>query len=109
MTETQGLSVDVESLRAEVRDKYRAVAVAPDASTTSTPADPSPPNSATTAKSWMRCPTWPSSPSLESPTRCRSEHSNPANASWTSVRAPGSTRSSPRTPSPRPALSSVST
>ena len=31
MTETQGLSVDVESLRAEVRDKYRAVAVAPDA------------------------------------------------------------------------------
>ena len=31
MTETQGLPVDVETLRAEVVEKYRAVAVAPDA------------------------------------------------------------------------------
>jgi len=31
MTETQGLPVDVDTLRAEVRDKYRAVAVEPDA------------------------------------------------------------------------------
>ena len=31
MTETHKLPVDVESLRAEVRDKYRAVAVEPDA------------------------------------------------------------------------------
>jgi SAM-dependent methyltransferase len=31
MTEPQGLPVDVETLRAEVRDKYRAVAVEPDA------------------------------------------------------------------------------
>ena len=31
MTETQGLPVDVETLRAEVREKYRAVAVAPNA------------------------------------------------------------------------------
>jgi arsenite methyltransferase len=31
MTETQGLPVDVETLRAEVQEKYRAVAVAPDA------------------------------------------------------------------------------
>jgi SAM-dependent methyltransferase len=31
MTETQGPPVDVESLRAEVQEKYRAVAVAPDA------------------------------------------------------------------------------
>jgi arsenite methyltransferase len=31
MTETQGLPVDVESLRAEVQEKYRAVAFAPDA------------------------------------------------------------------------------
>ena len=29
MTETQGLPVDIESLRAEVQEKYRAVAVAP--------------------------------------------------------------------------------
>ena len=29
MTETQGLPVDVEALRAEVQEKYRAVAVAP--------------------------------------------------------------------------------
>jgi len=31
MTETQRLPVDVDTLRAEVRDKYRAVAVEPDA------------------------------------------------------------------------------
>jgi arsenite methyltransferase len=31
MTETQGLPVDVKSLRAEVQEKYRAVAVEPDA------------------------------------------------------------------------------
>jgi SAM-dependent methyltransferase len=31
MTETHELPVDVDALRAEVRDKYRAVAVAPDA------------------------------------------------------------------------------
>jgi SAM-dependent methyltransferase len=31
MTEMQGLPVDVDTLRAEVRDKYRAVAVEPDA------------------------------------------------------------------------------
>jgi arsenite methyltransferase len=31
MTETQNPPVDVDALRAEVRDKYRAVAVAPDA------------------------------------------------------------------------------
>jgi arsenite methyltransferase len=31
MTETTGLPVDVDALRAEVRDKYRAVAVEPDA------------------------------------------------------------------------------
>ena len=100
MTETQGLPVDVESLRAQVREKYRAVAVAPERRVP-LPHRPSPRRQTRLRPRRRR----------RAPRRRRRvvrrrrqpvldpRHSNPASGSSTSVRAPGSTRSSPRTPS----------
>ena len=57
---TNELLVNVETLRRQVQDKYREVALDPHGTITSTPVERSPPASATTRPPSMPYPTVPS-------------------------------------------------
>jgi hypothetical protein len=89
------IPVDPEALRADVREKYREVAVHPEGASTSTPVVGSPSSSAIRAKSSISFRTGPSSPSPVSGTHFSFDPSNAGSDSSTSVPAAGSTASSP--------------
>ena len=101
--------VDVDTLREQVREKYRAVAVEPDAEYHFHTGRHWRASSGTTPRSSTRSPIAPLSRLPASAIRFRCARSARANASSTSVRARASIRSSPRRSSAPRAASSVST